>query len=72
MDEIEHVLSGEPAVMADRGEHVSETRYNAVGRNREGRHLFIVFVIRHDAGLTLLRPVSARYMHAREVMRYAG
>ncbi|MEZ5790216.1 MAG: BrnT family toxin [Nitratireductor sp.] len=68
--EIEHVLSGEPMVLPDRSPVTSETRYNAVGRNATGRYLFIVFAMRsQDAGM-VLRPISARYMHKKEIDHY--
>jgi uncharacterized DUF497 family protein len=47
-----------------------ETRFNAIGRNAAGRHLFIVFAVREVAGERLIRPISARYMHGKEVIHY--
>jgi uncharacterized DUF497 family protein len=43
-----------------------EKRYRTVGKANAGRHVFAVFTIRDDK----LRPISARYMHAAEVVRY--
>jgi uncharacterized DUF497 family protein len=68
--EIEHVLLNEPAVMWDRNAHPAETRFNAVGKNGDGRYLFVVFTFRRRGDEQLLRPISARYMHAREIERY--
>lgn len=48
----------------------AETRFNAVGRNRERRYLFIVFTIRAIGGAVRIRPISARYMHEKEVRAY--
>ena len=47
-----------------------EERFIAVGRGESGRPMFVVFTFRMKEGLKLLRPISARYMHAKEVMRY--
>lgn len=48
--EIEDVLRGTPLVLPDRYPEDAETRFDAVGRNADGRHLFIVFTMRERAG----------------------
>ena len=45
-------------------------RVRAVGRATTGRYVFVVFTIRMQFGRRLIRPVSARYMHRKEVRRY--
>ena len=67
--EIEYVLSGEPMVRPDRTRS-DEPRLNAIGRNVAGRYLFIVFMVRKLEDRTLMRPISARYMHQEEIDRY--
>ena len=48
-----------------------ETRYIAVGRNQSGRAMFVAFAIKQaQGGLDLIRPISARFMHDKEVKRY--
>jgi hypothetical protein len=47
-----------------------EKRYDAVGRTREGRFAFVVFTLRHSDLVTLIRPISARYMHRKEIDNY--
>lgn len=32
--------------------------------------MFVAFTLRVKAGLRLIRPISARYMHAKEAKRY--
>ena len=32
--------------------------------------MFVVFTLRERDGLTLIRPISSRYMHSREAKRY--
>lgn len=67
--EIEDVFKHEPMVLPDRGSH-DEARYNAVGRSAEGRHVFVVFTMRRKAGVLLIRPISARRMHRKEIETY--
>lgn len=67
-EEIEQVLSGEPAVMADPAP--DEPRMRAIGKTPAGRYVFLVFMRRDIGGQTRLRPISARYMHEREVEHY--
>jgi uncharacterized DUF497 family protein len=50
--------------------HMGETRYRAMGRSTSGRPLFIVFTLRRIAGGLVIRPISARYAHKKEVMRW--
>lgn len=69
-DEIEFILTSGPIVLPDRTYVGDETRYNAVGVSDEGRHIFIVFTYRHAEDDILIRPLSARYMHKKEVDRY--
>lgn len=69
-EEIEEVLSGTPAVMAD--PFPGEPRMRAIGQTAAGRYVFLVFMLREIDGLTLLRPISARYMHLKEVEHYEG
>jgi len=68
--EIEQVLYDDPRVAPDPAHSVDEDRLIAIGRNPRGRPLFIAFTIRTTDGRRLIRPISARYMHAREVRRY--
>lgn len=67
-EEIEQVLLGKPAVMAD--PHPGEPRMRAIGKAEAGRCVFLVFMLREVDGQTRLRPVSARYMHRKEVEHY--
>jgi uncharacterized DUF497 family protein len=41
-----------------------------VGRTAQGRRLFVAFVIRRKFGQLTIRPISARYMHAKEIENY--
>jgi hypothetical protein len=68
-DEIEHVLRGEAMVRPDRTGR-GEPRFNAIGRNPAGRYLFIAFAIRNVGGRPMIRPISARYMHQKEIAHH--
>jgi uncharacterized DUF497 family protein len=70
IDEIEALFRAGPQVAPDIGHSDEEDRLIAIGRNRENRPLFVVFTIRKQDGRRLIRPISARYMHAREIRRY--
>ena len=67
-EEIEQVLIGNPSVMLD--PHPDEPRMRAIGRTKAGRFVFLVFMLRQDDIKTLLRPISARFMHQKEIDHY--
>lgn len=69
--EIEEILSGPVTlILPDERHSGTEIRSIAIGRTATGRHAFVAFTIRERDGRTLLRPISARFMHAKEVRRY--
>lgn len=68
-DDIESVLRGSPHVMPNRNS-TDESRFCAIGTTDAGRHAFIVFTIRARDGALVVRPISARYMHEKEVNHY--
>ena len=70
IEEIESVFDNEPGVYADSHHSMSEQRLRAIGRNDDGRSVFVAFTIRRVGGKSLIRPISARYMHAKEIKRY--
>ena len=68
--EIEAVFHAAPGVYADPDHSLEEQRLRAIGRTVRGRTVLVVFTLRTIGGQAFIRPISARYMHAREVMRY--
>jgi uncharacterized DUF497 family protein len=69
--QIEHVVShAETLIVPDDKNSALETRFIAVGRTPEGRFAFVAFTLRVREGQLLVRPISARYMHEKEVARY--
>jgi uncharacterized DUF497 family protein len=67
-EDIEQVLLGTPAVMPD--PHPDEPRMRAIGKTAAGRYVFLVFMPRKVGRQTMLRPISARYMHQKEIDHY--
>ena len=64
-------LFGRPlAVFPDAAHSQHERRFRAVGRTEEGRGVFIVFTLRRKGDVILIRPISARYMHSKEMEAY--
>ena len=70
LTEIEALLCSNPAIAPDPGHSRDEQRYIAVGRNDDGRAIFVAFTFRKKDGRRLIRPVSARYMHRKEAEKY--
>jgi uncharacterized protein len=68
-EDIESVFGAAPFVVPARTV-TPELRYAAIGRAPSGNHAFIVFTLRTTTAGTLIRPISARYMHAKEVRHH--
>ena len=64
--EIEHIFQNDPGIAPDLAHSHAEVRFFAIGKTKEERSVFIVFTVRE----TEIRPISARYMHEKEVSRY--
>lgn len=58
-------------ILPDESHSQKERRFRAVGRNEQGRALFVVFTLRRRGIDVLIRPISARYMHKKEADHYA-
>jgi uncharacterized DUF497 family protein len=65
-NEIESVFHFDPDVSPDPVHSGVEDRFIAIGQTLAGRTIFIVFCLRNGK----VRPISARYMHLKEVRRY--
>ena len=66
LDEIESVFSRRVLIVNDEANSEAERRFRAIGVTAGGRQAFIVFTLRGKR----LRPLSARYMHRKEIERY--
>jgi uncharacterized protein len=71
IDEIEQILAhSESFIVPSLRSADYESRFIAIGRTTEGRWAFVVFTPRQDEGRLIWRPISARYMHKKEIARY--
>jgi uncharacterized DUF497 family protein len=67
---IESMFQGPVVILPDKENSLNEQRYRAIGTTVKGRKAFVVFTLRHQGGTMRLRPISARYMHRKEVQAY--
>ncbi len=68
--EIEGLFTGLHTISVDVEHSLAEQRLSAIGKTRSGRFVFLVFTIREREGRPYIRPISARYMHRKEVNSY--
>lgn len=68
--EIEALFRRVPMIRPDLAHSHDEQRFLAVGQGEQGRFVFLAFTIRERDGHRYLRPISARYMHQKEVERH--
>ncbi len=68
--EIEALFTHNPRVAPDSKHSAQEDRLIAIGRTSTGRPVFVAFTLRTKNGRRLIRPVTARYMHAKEIAAY--
>jgi len=67
---IEGLFHAPLAVFPDLVHSTVEERFKGIGRSADGRGVLIVFTLRSRDDKVFVRPISARYMHAREVEYY--
>ena len=65
--EIERLFDRTVLVGPDVAHSSEERRFRAIGATPTGRRVFLVFTWRTKDGRRFLRPISARYMHRKEV-----
>lgn len=70
-EEIEAALSGGAVIHPDPAHSMAEQRFLAIGRTDAGRHVLVAFTLRSRHDHQLIRPISARFMHAKEVRHHA-
>lgn len=66
----EALISAGHVILPDERHSAEETRHIAIGRTAVGRLAFVAFTFREKAGRLLMRPISARFMHDKEVRKY--
>ena len=67
---IERLFARPLAIIPDESHSREERRFRAIGRTEKGRTVFIVFTLRRYGDEQLIRPISARYMHKKEIEAY--
>jgi uncharacterized protein len=70
LNEIETALGGPLRVVPDPAHSAAETRYLGIGTTAAGRYVLIAFTYRTVGERRLIRPISARFMHAKEIQHY--
>lgn len=70
LGEIEDFFAQELSIHEDIAHSKSESRKIAVGNSKKGRPMFVAFTLRQKSELTLIRPISARFMHVKETEVY--
>jgi uncharacterized DUF497 family protein len=68
--EIEYLFTHDPMVSPDPYPVNVEERWRAIGKNEDGRYVFVVFMFRTVEDELSIRPISARYMHGKEIESY--
>jgi hypothetical protein len=70
ISEIEEMFRRLLLLFPDQSHSAAEQRFSAIGTNAPGRHIFVVFTLRKRSGMIFIRPISARYMHEKEIRHY--
>jgi hypothetical protein len=67
---VESIFTRPLALLPDAAHSQRGNRFRAIGRTEKGRGVFIVFTLRRKGEELLIRPISARYMHKKEIETY--
>jgi uncharacterized protein len=70
IEEIEAVFANEPAIFPDQHHSEFEERWQAIGLTDASRYVFVAFTMRDFDDDQHIRPLSARYMHLKEIIHY--
>ena len=68
--EVEDLFSRPVLIIPDVTHSRGEERLRAIGKTATGRSVFLVFTIRTRGGKRFIRPLSARFMHGKEIEHY--
>jgi uncharacterized DUF497 family protein len=70
VDALESAFHEIMTIFPDPAHSQGEERFIAIGKTDEGRNVFVAFTLRYHGGEAFIRPISARYMHQKEVDYY--
>ena len=68
--EIEGVFAEDHRIAPDPAHSAEEERLLAIGKGNGPRAIFVAFTLREGVDGPLIRPISARYMHRKEIEAY--
>ncbi len=72
LGEIEDLFLQEVLIALDKRHSRKEERSIAIGTSKRNKLAFVSFTFRKKKDRTLIRPISARYMHEKERKVYEG
>lgn len=71
VEEIESAFQGGTLrVFPDPAHSASEARFLGIGLSASGRHVLVAYTYRELEKRRFIRPISARFMHAKEIKHY--
>ncbi|MGH9610048.1 MAG: BrnT family toxin [Bryobacteraceae bacterium] len=70
VEEIESLFRQPIMILPDGSHSLTEIRFRGIAKSAAGRHVFLVFMLREKRDHKYIRPISARYMHRKEVEHY--
>jgi len=68
--DIESIFHGPVSVFPDPEHSGEEERFIGIGKTEKHRNVFVVFKLRRKDDVVLIRPISARFMHKKEIDYY--
>jgi len=68
--DIESIFQGPVSVFPDPEHSGEEERFIGIGKAEKHRNAFVVFKLRRKDDVVLIRPISARFMHKKEIDYY--
>lgn len=68
--EVEAVFGNPHHLAPDIVHSIAETRFLVIGKGAGPRPILVAFTLREIEGDTFIRPISARYMHRKEIDHY--
>jgi uncharacterized protein len=68
--DVESIFRGSLCVFPDPEHSSEEERFIGIGKTEEHRSVFVVFTLRRKGEAVLVRPISARFMHKKEIDHY--
>jgi uncharacterized protein len=64
------IFQGPVSVFPDPEHSGEEERFIGIGKTDKHRSVFVVFTLRRKDDVVLIRPISARFMHKKEIDYY--